>query len=152
MLSNISYKIKYFSNLGVPKVERIWYNRGMEMEIKCPKCGKEEIWKSGKTGGKQQYQCKSCKRKFITEKNYSEEFKQKAIAIFYEGNSGRAVGRIMGINKSTVYNWIKKLDEKLQDVDSVSVEENIAVQAEQTEVIEMDELFDHINEKKTELT
>ena len=55
----------------------------METKIKCPKCGKEEIWKSGKTGGKQQYQCKSCKRKFITEKNYSEEFKQKAIAIFY---------------------------------------------------------------------
>ena len=79
------------------------------MKIKCPKCGKEEIWKSGKTGGKQQYQCKSCKRKFITEKNYSEESKDKAIAIFYEGNSGR----IMGINKSTVYNWIKKLDEKL---------------------------------------
>ena len=38
------------------------------MKIKCPKCGKEEIWKSGKTGGKQQYQCKSCKKKFITEK------------------------------------------------------------------------------------
>ena len=69
---------------------------------------------------------------------------------YYEGNSGRTVGRIMGINKSTVYNWIKKLDEKLQDVDSV--EENIAVQTEQTEVIEMDELFDYINEKKTELT
>ena len=101
----------------------------MEMKIKCPKCGKEEIWKSGKTGGKQQYQCKSCKRKFITEKNYSEEFKQKAIAIFYEGNSGRAVGRIMGINKSTVYNWIKKLDEKLQDVDYT--EENIAVETKQ---------------------
>ena len=42
------------------------------------------------------------------------------------------------------------LDEKLQDVDYT--EENIAVQAEQTEVIEMDELFDYINEKKTELT
>ena len=119
------------------------------MEIKSPKCEKK-IWKSGRTEGKQQYQCKSCKRKFITEKNYSEEFKQKAITIFYEGNSGRAVGRIMGINKSTVYNWIKKLDEKLQDVDSV--EENIAVETKQAEVIEVDELFDYINEKKTELT
>ena len=37
--------------------------------------------------------------------------------MFYEGNSGRAVGRIMGINKSTVYNWIKKLDEKIQNTD-----------------------------------
>ena len=58
----------------------------------------------------------------------------------------------MGINKSTVYNWIKKLDEKLQDVDSVSVEENIEVETKQAEEIEMDELFDYINEKKTKLT
>ena len=76
----------------------------MEMKIKGSKCGKEEIRKYGKNGGKQQYQRKNCKRKFVTEKNYSEEFKQKVIAIFYEGHSGRAVGRITGINKSTVYN------------------------------------------------
>ena len=40
--------------------------------------------------------------------------RKTAIQIFYEGNSGRAVGRIMGINKSTVYNWIKKLNKKTQ--------------------------------------
>ena len=60
--------------------------------------------------GKQEYQCKECKRKFIRELNYDEEFKRKAIQIFYEGNSERAVGRIMKINKSTVYNWIKALN------------------------------------------
>ena len=37
--------------------------------------------------------------------------------MFYEGNSTRAIGRIMEINKSTVYNWIKKWDEKLQNTD-----------------------------------
>ena len=51
----------------------------MEKKIVCPKCGKEEIWKAGKSGGKQQYQCKNCKSKFITDKNYSEEFKRQAI-------------------------------------------------------------------------
>ena len=51
-----------------------------------------------------------CKRKFITELSYSEEFKREAIQISYKGNSGRAVGRIMGINKLTVYNWIKKMN------------------------------------------
>ncbi len=50
-------------------------------EIKCPSCGETEL-------------------------NYSKEFKREAIKIFYEGNSGRAVGRLMGINKSTVYNRI----------------------------------------------
>ena len=66
MLLEFSLHFRSFSKLGVPKVEIIRYNRGMK--IKCQKCGKEEIWKSGKTGRKQQYQCKSCKRKFITEK------------------------------------------------------------------------------------
>ena len=74
----------------------------MEKKIVCPRCGKEEIWKCGKPRGKQQYQCKNCKKKFITDKNYSKEFKQKAIEIFYKGNSGRAVDRIMGIYKLTV--------------------------------------------------
>ena len=122
----------------------------MEKKIVCPKCGKEEIWKCGKSVGKQQYQCKNCKRKFITELNYSKEFKQKAIEIFYEGNSGRAVGRIMGINKSTVYNWIKKLDEKIQNTDCT--EENSVAEEKTTEIIEMDELFDYIKGKKTGLT
>ena len=73
-------------------------------EIKCPECGNKEIWKAGKPRGKQQYQCKKCRRKFITELNYDKEFKRRAIQIFYEGNSGRAVGRLMKINKSTLYN------------------------------------------------
>ncbi len=53
-------------------------------------------------------------KKFIIEPNRGGEFKQKANKIFYEENSGRTVGRIIGINKSTVYNWIKKSDEKIQ--------------------------------------
>ena len=81
-------------------------------EIKCPGCGEKEIWKAGKPKGKQQYQCKKCRRKFITELNYSKQFKREAIKIFYEENSGRAVGRLMGINKSTVYNRIKTLNKK----------------------------------------
>ena len=122
----------------------------MEKEIKCPECGSEEIRRAGKPRGKQQYQCKECERKFITELNYSKEFKQKAIAIFYEGNSGRAVGRIMGINKSTVYNWIKELDEEIES--SKLEEEKETDNAQTVDIIEMDELFSYIKEKKTEFT
>lgn len=123
----------------------------MKKRISCPRCGKEEIRKAGKARGKQQYQCKECKRKFITEVNYKKEFKEKAIKIFYEGNSGRAVGRIMGINKSTVYNWIKKMNEKIEKRD-VGDKENEIAEAKRVEVIEMDELFSYIKKKKTELT
>ena len=123
--------------------------------IKCPKCGSEEIRRAGKPRGKQQYQCKKCERKFITELNYSKEFKQKAIAIFYEGNSGRAVGRIMGINKSTVYNGIKELDEKIESSkleEENKTEETETDEAQAVDIIEMDELFSYIKEKKQGLS
>lgn len=123
----------------------------MENKIICPRCGKEEIWKAGRPRGKQQYQCKNCRRKFITELNYSEEFKREAIQIFYEGNSGRAVGRIKGINKSTVYNWIKKLNKKIQKEATVD-EENKSTESKTVEEIEMDELFTYTKDKKTEHT
>ena len=123
----------------------------MENKIICPRCGKEEIWKAGRPWGKQQYQCKNCRRKFITELNYSEEFKREAIQIFYEGNSGRAVGRIKGINKSTVYNWIKKLNKKIQKEATVD-EENKSTESKTVEEIEMYKLFTYTKEKKTEHT
>ena len=83
----------------------------MENKIKCPRCGNDEVWKAGEHMVKQQYECK---KKFITEINYTNEFKQKAIKMLYEGNSERAVGRIMGINKSTFYNGVKKAEEKIK--------------------------------------
>ena len=55
----------------------------------------------------------------------------------------------MGINKSTVYNWIKKLDEKIQNTDCT--EENSVAEEKTTEIIEMDELFDYIKGKKQDL-
>ena len=117
----------------------------MENKIRCPRCGKEEVWKVGTPRGEQQYKCKNCRRKFITELNYSEEFKREAIQIFYEGNSGRAVGRIKGINKSTVYNWIKNLNEKTQKTDIVKKGDKIC---ESKIVEEIDELFFYIKDKK----
>jgi transposase-like protein len=39
---------------------------------------------------------------------YSEEERKSAIKIYYSGVSGRGVGRIMGMDKSNVYKWIKK--------------------------------------------
>ena len=119
----------------------------MENKIECPRCGSMEIWKAGKaTNGKQRYQCKKCKRKFITEIKYSEEFKKKAVQTYYEGNSGRAVGRLMKINKYTVYNWIKKLNKKIEK--EKPEEENNKIE----KVIEMDELYSYTKHKKTELT
>lgn len=47
---------------------------------------------------------KKCEKKKIWE-----------VQIFYEGNRGRAVGKLMKINKSTVYNFIKSLSKKIEE-------------------------------------
>jgi len=53
----------------------------------------------------------------------------------------------MGINKSTVYNWIKKMNEKID----IGDKENKIAEPKTVEIIEMDELFSYIKKKK-ELT
>jgi transposase len=40
-----------------------------------------------------------------------EEVRQQAIKTYYAGTSGRGVGKIFGMSKANVYNWIKKNDE-----------------------------------------
>ncbi len=57
--------------------------------------------------------------------------------------------RIFGINKSTVYNWIKKLDEKIQS--SNCKEEKATGEAQTVDVIEMGELFAYTKVKKQSL-
>lgn len=55
--------------------------------------------------------CKECGKYYTLEpkkREYPEETKQLAIKMFYSGVSGRGVGKVMGISKSNVYNWIKK--------------------------------------------
>lgn len=46
---------------------------------------------------------------------YPEEIREAAIKTFYSGVSGRGVGHIFHINKANVYNWIKKLNEAVEN-------------------------------------
>ena len=59
-----------------------------------------------------------------------------------EGNSGRAVGRILGISINTCIYWIKKY--------AKTIKEKIYPN-ERVEVIEMDELYSFIKRKKQNL-
>ena len=59
-----------------------------------------------------------------------------------EGNSGRAVGRILGISKNICLYWIKKYVKKIQLKNRAN---------ERVKVIEMDELYSFV-ERKTEFT
>lgn len=85
----------------------------IEENKKCPKCGKmENQVKIGyNRSGTQRCMCKDCGIRYTIDPKkheYPEETKQLAMKIYYSGVSGRGVGKILGINKADVYNWIKK--------------------------------------------
>ncbi len=80
---------------------------------RCPKCGKVEnqVNAGYNRSGTQRCECKDCKHKYTLNgktRKCSEEVRTQAIKAYYSGISGRGVGKLLGINKANVYNWIKK--------------------------------------------
>jgi transposase-like protein len=87
----------------------------VEETRRCPKCGRVEnqINAGYNRSGTQRCLCKTCNYKYTPSgktREYSEETKQQAMKIYYSGVSGRGVGKLMGIGKNTLYNWVKKND------------------------------------------
>ncbi len=79
----------------------------------CPSCGCQgsQSKKGFNRSGTQRYQCAECGKTYTLapkKREYSEETKQLALKMFYSGVSGRGVGKVLGMSKANVYNWIKK--------------------------------------------
>ena len=80
---------------------------------RCPKCGRVEnqVNSGYNRSGTQRCVCKICNHKYTLNgktQEYSEEIKQQAIKTYYSDVSGRGVGKLFGMSKANVYNWIKK--------------------------------------------
>ena len=99
--------------------------------------------KAGKTkAGPQKYKCKICGKYYTQEskkRGHSEETKNQAIKLYLEGNSGRAVGRILGIGKNMCLYWIRKYAKNIESKETPNARVN---------VIEMDELYSFVERKK----
>jgi len=79
----------------------------------CPACEKEEnqIGFGKNRSGSQRFRCKPCGKTYTPQPNqkaYNEEVRKMATKTYYAGVSGRGVGKIFGMSKANVYNWIKK--------------------------------------------
>ena len=77
---------------------------------KCPNCGAEEHQHSiGKTkAGSRSYRCACCKREYTPNPKkwkYTQEERSQALRLLLLGNSGRAVGKALGMSKANVYRW-----------------------------------------------
>ena len=85
----------------------------VEERKKCPKCGQVEgqVKNGSNRSGTQRIVCRHCKKSYTLEPKrnaYSEETRALALKIYYAGSSGRGVGKVLGMSKANVYNWIKK--------------------------------------------
>ena len=86
---------------------------GNEEKRECPKCKSQDgQMKNGlNRSGTQQIICRHCKKTYTLEPKrhaYDEETRKLALKIYYAGTSGRGVGKVLGMSKANVYNWIKK--------------------------------------------
>ena len=81
----------------------------------CPVCmaATNQMKKGFNRSGTQRYICGKCGVTYTPDpkkRNYSEEERDQAIKAYYSGVSGRGVGKMFGMSKANVYNWIKKND------------------------------------------
>jgi len=80
---------------------------------RCPLCGKieDQIRKGYNRSGTQRCMCKECGVSYTIDpkkRAYPEETRTLALKMYYSGASGRGVGKVLGMSKANVYNWIKK--------------------------------------------
>jgi len=79
----------------------------------CPLCGSTEkqVNAGRNRSGTQRCFCKECKKYYTygaKTREYPDEIKEEAFKMHREGVSGRGIGRILGMSKANVYNWMRK--------------------------------------------
>lgn len=114
----------------------------------CPRCGQHRrVVKEGlnNKGGNQRYRCQDCNRYFTPQpwpNGYDADLRARAVSLYLEGLSMRAIGRQLGVHHQSVANWVNAAEANLP--------EQVA-DATPTEVVEIDELFTHVG-KKTDVS
>jgi transposase len=111
---------------------------------KCKSCGSERTIKSGVLGGKQRYQCKECGCNFREGDNRTNEktaAKKALCVLLYAMAKGsfRMMGRILGIDHTLVYRWVRSFGESIPEPE---------VPGDITEM-EFDEMWHFVGSKKT---
>ena len=114
------------------------------MKTECPKCQAEERQvKNGlNPSGSQRYKCKACGRVYTPEakrQGYDQSKREEAVRLYVDGLNLRRIGRILGVNHQSVANWVKAQADQLPP----------APIPDEVDIIEMDEMFTFVGEKKS---
>ena len=112
--------------------------------LACPSCGAvTHQTKAGKTRcGTQRLQCQHCRRYYTKapqKKGYPEATRTLALKMVVDGTNFRRTARLVGVCPQTVINWVNAV------CDALPARPVPATAA----VVEMDELFTFVTQKKT---
>ena len=113
----------------------------------CPHCNATTLVKTGRNpSGSQRYACKTCEQVTTLEpqrNGYAPEVREQALRLYLEGNGFRRIGRLLGVNHQSVANWVAAAAAQVP---------TLPPQPAASAVIELDELFTFIGQKKTKST
>ena len=128
--------------MGVSKWEETSYTHGMST---CPHCQHSHLQvKDGLTrAGSQRFRCRLCNRRYTPTpkpRGASDTLRATAIRMHVDGLSFRSIARHLDVHHQTVINWLKAAAEYVPDAPPAP---------DTCEVIELDELFTFVGEKKT---
>ena len=89
-------------------------------ELVCKKCGSEKVVRSGVVGGRQRFRCKGCGCNFRLGDNRTDEkiAAKKALCILWYAmgkGSYRMMGRILDVDHSLVYRWVRDFGKSLAE-------------------------------------
>ena len=120
--------------------------------MRCPECGSERVVKNGKQLGKQTYLYKLCHRRFTpnaTKVHRPSHEKRKAIELYMNGMSIRAIAKVLNAPYMTVWTWIKKEGEKADKKVKRKLEK-LRNQGEE-KAISIDEMWSYVGKKGNEV-
>jgi transposase-like protein len=135
----------------------------------CPHCDTTEYQVKNGTAptGNARFKCQRCQRTYSLipkTAGYAPEIRLRAVQMYLDGMNFRRVGRFLGVNHQSVVNWVKEYHDKAKAKVVDFPHENAAPSAWETlssdertgtarlEIVEGDELFTFIGEKKTKRT
>ena len=125
---------------------------------KCPRCNSEDgQMKNGSNrSGTQQYICRHCKKTYTPNPKrhaYCEDTRKLALKIYYAGASGRGIGKVLGMSKPNVYNWIKKTLQNVENSARTTIQtHDEACVTPNQQIYELDELYWFVRQKSNKET
>ena len=75
--------------------------------MRCPKCASEVFVRAGFNHSRQRYKCKNCGRQFTQTVDKNSTKRAFALYLYVVGLSMRAIGRMLGVEPSTVLYWVR---------------------------------------------